>query len=61
MMKELKVIFGGFLCFIGKHDWINQRKAPYPIPEKGECISIRDLHKCSRCGKEEYKGMGTIT
>ena len=44
-------------CLFGFHNWINLDNSQPEIP-KGGCVHVSDLHECSRCKKQEYKGMG---
>ena len=56
----MKVNFIGKLkCFLNTHKWENI-KPETPIPGPGESISFSNLHKCERCNKEQWLGMGTI-
>ncbi len=48
------------LCWLGFHKWKNIDTTPLPDLKEGESICYSDLHKCERCGKEEYKGMGWL-
>lgn len=49
------------LCWFGTHRWKNIDTTPLPELKEGESYCYSDLHKCERCGKEEYKGMGCIS
>ena len=45
------------LCFFNIHDWKNISSEETPSAE-GERVYFERLHRCSRCGKLELKGMG---
>jgi len=47
-------------CLLGFHRWVNIDETPMPNPKAGEMICWSELHQCSRCGKQEYKGMGCV-
>ena len=47
-------------CWLGFHDWVNIDTNPTPNPKTGEMICWSELHECSRCKKQEYKGMGCV-
>jgi len=49
-----------FFCWLGFHSWVNIDDTPMPNPKAGEMICWSELHQCSRCGKQEYKGMGCV-
>ena len=59
MKKKLKILWGSFLCLIGKHDWENI-DGYTPDPEPGTMVCYQNLHKCRRCGEERNLGMGCI-
>jgi hypothetical protein len=47
------------MCRFGHHKWVNIK--PYtPSPKDGEMICFQNLHECSRCKRQEFKGMGCI-
>jgi len=47
------------ICRFGFHKWVNIK--PYtPRPKNGKMIYFQNLHECSRCKKQEFKGMGCI-
>ena len=48
------------LCKLGFHKWINIDKSPFPKLKPGEIYCYSDLHKCLKCGKEQYLGMGCL-
>ena len=47
------------MCRFGFHKWINIDNYD-PIPKDGEMICYQNLHECSKCKKQEYKGMGCV-
>lgn len=58
-MKIKITFFDKLKCKLGTHKWKNLNPDT-PIPGPGEHISFSNLHKCERCNKEEWLGMGTI-
>jgi hypothetical protein len=58
-MKIKITFFDRLKCKLGNHKWKNINPET-PIPGPGESISYSNLHKCKRCNKEEWLGMGTI-
>ena len=57
---KLKTLRNRVKCFFGYHDWDNvgNHNPPPPI---GGTVCWSSLHECSRCKKEEMKGMGCIS
>ena len=55
----MRYYIGRLKCFLGFHKWKNLNKTT-PNPKKGEKICWSDPHKCDRCGKKKWLGMGCI-
>lgn len=52
---ENMTILDKIKCFFGFHKWINIDDNDY---SNDKPVLVSSLHRCERCGKEEYKGMG---
>ena len=47
-------------CFFGYHDWDDVGKNQPPWPKDGVTVCYSSLHQCTKCKKEEMKGMGCM-
>jgi hypothetical protein len=54
-MEVIMKILNKIKCFFGFHKWINIDDNDYSSDKP---VLVSSLHRCERCKKEEYKGMG---
>lgn len=52
-------LFGVISCFFGFHKWENIDDYTPEATENG-LTCYQNLHRCTRCKNEQYKGMGCI-
>lgn len=56
----IKLIFQAIKCHFGFHMWKNIDTNPTPNPPEGGSVAYSELHECTECKKQEFKGMGVI-
>jgi hypothetical protein len=56
-MKKIKLIIKQFFCI---HDYKDISNMDLPSTENNEIYACNRFHKCTKCDKEELKGIGII-